>query len=409
MPRLRSQLALLASLAAGLALPASAQSNALTFDGVDDHALITKWPTLPGQNWTVGLWVRLPAVPTSEQALVSFSKDQGQQRTPWSLRIGSQDPSHDPTRVYVVWDNFKGNGPGYAETAGPTLIPGTWHFLAVSLSSSVALGGELVYQLDDSQTNPPIRYSIPSKLVPVSAIKSNGALLVGADSLIGLGADGAYFQGDIDDLQIWNRALSATEMSSLRNRIPDATLPGLVGLWKFEETGTQTLFDCALPANNGFLGAGSAAGADDPLRNPAGAPVPANIAFLEFSYPAPDPLLGLVPPSISVVPAPGGYVAVMDNAPPNALYALVAAPTSEYLGLEALFAIGQGLVLVPNLGSAQSIQTGFTSPIGQAVNFLPAIPATCSQVYLQFATFSGVPVVSRNDLWLTDAALIQTP
>jgi hypothetical protein len=388
---------------------AQSQSTGLSFDGVDDHALISKWPTLPSQNFTICLWVRLPSVPSSEQTLVAFSQDQSQSRTPWSLRIGDQSPTGDPSRVFLKYENFNGQTTGYADTAGPSLTPGVWTFLGVSVSSSLGLGGELLYSVDDAQVIPAQRIPILPKYVPVTALKSNGPMLIGADSAGGLGADSAYFQGEIDDLQIWNRALSAPELAALYSRVPDTTTPGLVGYWKFEDAVGQTLVDCAIPSNNGFLGAGSATGADDPSRQPASAPVPSTLPALGFQFPEPNPTLGIFPPTISVVPGPGGYAAILNNAPTNALYALVAAPSAEFLQLELLFAISPGLVLVPNLASAQAVQTGFTTPLGQAAAFLPTFPASCSQIYVQFAVFSAVPVLSINDIWMSEAVLIQNP
>jgi len=67
-----------------------------------------------------------------------------------------------------------------------------------------------------------------------------------------------FIDGLIDEVRIYNRALTAEEIRYHYNR------GGPVGQWKFDEGSGQTAFDSSGNSNNGILGATTATSTDDP-------------------------------------------------------------------------------------------------------------------------------------------------
>ena len=88
----------------------------------------------------------------------------------------------------------------------------------------------------------------------------------GINQLIGKRSDYGNYGGLIDDVRIYNRALSATEVAQLYNSTKDGYLgkvkasTGLVGYWKLDDnTSTATVIDYSGKNNNGvFYDSGSA-------------------------------------------------------------------------------------------------------------------------------------------------------
>ncbi len=94
------------------------------------------------------------------------------------------------------------------------------------------------------------------------SVNSTGSISTSTDALrIGhsKGTSNAsnYFNGDIDDVRIYNRSLSATEIAALYNvgaqRVIVANKTGLVGYWSFNEGTSTTAGDFSGSVNNGTL------------------------------------------------------------------------------------------------------------------------------------------------------------
>src|SRR5262249_22993138 len=69
-------------------------------------------------------------------------------------------------------------------------------------------------------------------------------------------AEGAfYLNGQLDDLRLWNTALSASTIPSTMNAPLTGSESGLVGYWKFDDGGTSlSTTDSTSNQNNGTLG-----------------------------------------------------------------------------------------------------------------------------------------------------------
>jgi hypothetical protein len=147
----------------------------------------------------------------------------------------------------------------------------TWSHVAFSYDRSVGLA--------DFYVNGSLLSSVPY---------STDIQTTGTDPLyIGYGPSGGdeFAQGGIDEVRLWGRALTATEIAANYNRPLSGSEAGLVGYWQLDE-GFGTIFrDATVNANHGALGAGAAR----PTWLAAGAPL------------IPEPSTGLFALGLSLV------------------------------------------------------------------------------------------------------------
>lgn len=67
---------------------------------------------------------------------------------------------------------------------------------------------------------------------------------------------GNYFDGSMDNVRVWNRALSEEEVRANMSRAVSPSEAGLAGLWNFEEGQGETLSDSGANARNGTVTGG---------------------------------------------------------------------------------------------------------------------------------------------------------
>ena len=91
--------------------------------------------------------------------------------------------------------------------------------------------------------------------------------------LIGRRDDGLYFDGMLDDVRIYNRALSEEEIGEIMLSRPTAVEPNLVAYWDFDQGTGQTATDVSGHGNDGTLGSNSEPDAADPCWVESDAPI----------------------------------------------------------------------------------------------------------------------------------------
>ena len=138
----------------------------------------------------------------------------------------------------------KGHGSGaYTVLIGNTAVPQSeWHHVAATFDGTtmrVYLDGWLDGELDDPATI--VWDDLPPIFPPgQSNYPSPAQLYVGADKHndLGLGEtipDFSFYEGSIDEAQVWSRALSASEIAYYRGLSLSSLAPGLIHYWKFDE------------------------------------------------------------------------------------------------------------------------------------------------------------------------------
>lgn len=164
--------------------------GALMFNGTSDYASIPDNASLKPAAITVSAWIKTSDVTQNYAMFASKSSNGGDG---WNLRFNSV--SGKPMFIALVGDTFVDQSLYSVSIAAAndqwTHVVGVYDGNAVKtyvngdLSGSYSISGNLVFNTDDL--------------------------------LLGRRADGFYFNGSIDDVQIYNRALSADEITALYN------------------------------------------------------------------------------------------------------------------------------------------------------------------------------------------------
>ena len=112
-------------------------------------------------------------------------------------------------------------GNTYSVVTGSTYNDGTWKHVVVTYTGNGSRTGLSIYVNGISDT-------------VASGNNTNPGTLVNSDLRIGSRGGGAppQFQGLMDDVRLYSRALSATEVSQLYTNTPAVSNSGLVGEWK---------------------------------------------------------------------------------------------------------------------------------------------------------------------------------
>jgi hypothetical protein len=206
--------------------------KALSFDGNANQYVEHSYDPdfTPGtKSWTVAAWARADSgsvdrtivswyrcgaycYPTSEAgAIYSLGIDKNN-KAYWRVRddkicFGIPDCGIDITSPFNVTDN-------------------TWHFFVGTFDPSLDITKLYV----DGQ-------SVNSSYSPIISLSDPGfiPLEIGRDYRTGWGSPSSYFNGTMDEVRIYNRALSASEISDLYNNYGYTTLnyPGRVLVRKY--------------------------------------------------------------------------------------------------------------------------------------------------------------------------------
>jgi hypothetical protein len=203
------------SLASSTAVPADGAISA-TFDGVDDYVAIPSEATfdLTGAM-TVAAWIKVDVFDAPEQAIVCKGD------TAWRLQ-------RDAATNGVA---FTCRGLTTNRIASTTSVNDSkWHHVV-----GVYTGSQLRIYIDGVLNNSVGTFGFTST--------NNFAVEIGRNAEIA----GREFDGAIYDVRVYNRALTATDVSTLY------TLGGPVGHWKLADTSGTTAVDSSLFVTNGTL------------------------------------------------------------------------------------------------------------------------------------------------------------
>jgi len=158
---------------------------AFSFDGVNDD-IITQLTTIGGNSHTISCWVRTTTSQTDEIGLVIS-------RTTWNVSTGLY-LFDNIQYLYSVADCSNFN---YAVLQLDSLNDGIWHHYVGAYDGSIMriyLDGVLV-----ATAEPAVQQCI------------SGAFTFGNDDLV----PNRWFQGQLDDIGIWDRALTEEEIATV--------------------------------------------------------------------------------------------------------------------------------------------------------------------------------------------------
>jgi hypothetical protein len=195
-------------------------ATALNFDGSSDYITVADNNALDLTQYTLTAWVKSDAGPNG--SIMKIVDKENNYSMNWSHFNGGPKCEHN-------------DGGGFDTTAGAATHPatGTWYFIVCTYD-----GANIKTYLDGT---------LVSSVASGTPVTSSTVLAIGSYY------SGNYkFDGLIDDVRIYNRPLSATEISDAYTATSGSYLPsaGLIHYWAMDDNpASGTLVDSAGSAN----------------------------------------------------------------------------------------------------------------------------------------------------------------
>jgi len=211
-------------------------NHSLSFDGMNDYVSIPTDSSLnPGtSDFSITGWLK-----TSGSSGIICSKSAGS---------GQQNPNEcdwyiislDAGRIsFEITDGYSGPGDYIYLSGNSTINDNAWHYFSVVLNRD-GLGQIFIDGVLDNSIN-------------ISGI----SLDIFNDDPIEIGYDTnhitQYFQGNIDEICIWNIALSIADLNSYMNTELNGDENGLVGYWNLNEGSGTSIADASGNGNTGTI------------------------------------------------------------------------------------------------------------------------------------------------------------
>jgi len=228
--------------------------TALQFDGEDDYVQLPAGAADLGleyatQSFSIEMWLK--TTQSEERYLfdnyrytlgnVSFRIDAG--KIEWHIgkyRIGN----------YILF------------RSEASVNDGLWHHVACTWDGAGEASIFVDGNYSGSSTNPNL----------VGSLESGYPFLIGT-RIESSGLSERFFRGTIDEVAIYQRALTAEEIRANMHRRLAGDEPGLVGYWDFDEGEGQFIYDLSGNGNDGQLGSTPDADESDPAWIDSDAPV----------------------------------------------------------------------------------------------------------------------------------------
>ncbi|MDP6703958.1 MAG: LamG domain-containing protein, partial [archaeon] len=201
-------------------------TNSIVLDGLNDYITVLDDSSLALTNVTIAAWINV--TPGSASTTI-LSKDSS-----YKLEIDT-------------------NG----ELKASLYAPSTWN----SVTSTIALPSNewifITFTFTGSDLNLYVDGVLNQSVTPLSALSiasSTNDLYIGSAA-----GSSSFFNGSIDDLAVWDSALSQSDITTIYNSgsgISDLTQTystDLVGYWKFDEGSGNSASDSSGQGNDGTL------------------------------------------------------------------------------------------------------------------------------------------------------------
>jgi len=205
------------------------ENRAISFDGVDDYIDLGDVYDDLALPVTVSAWVWIDPTATGSQPI--FDTQDG---TP--VYNGVLFTTSDVTHVGIQYGDGQGeNNVAYRRAKSGTISPaaGGWVCLAGVMRSatdmSVYVNGVEITGSYSGTSNLPMNSNAPDDVAKIGTYHQNGLSYM--------------FKGKIDDLKIWDRALSQQEIMDAAYGKQDRNDAGLIGYWNFDEADGSNIID----------------------------------------------------------------------------------------------------------------------------------------------------------------------
>ncbi|MEZ4722267.1 MAG: LamG-like jellyroll fold domain-containing protein [Flavobacteriales bacterium] len=198
---------------------------ALDFDGVNDWVDVGN-PLLDSGSFTISAWIRADSLPASGQEGIVVRGLDGS-GSGWSVAVFVNDTGS----VFGALVDVAGT---QYNAIGTTAISNQqWHHVAIVYDTSI---NTLITYLDGVQNGSAVTAGNNLR-------NSTAGMFVGRGNLVA-----EAFNGKIDEVSIWNRALTSSEVQAWMCRKLTSSHPQIANLqayYRFDENQNDTLFDLA--------------------------------------------------------------------------------------------------------------------------------------------------------------------
>ena len=202
--------------------------NSMVFDGINDFVMVPNHASLnPGNgSWTISLWIK-PLNEIRRSPLIIKRLPSGGYNQ-YSLGIADTN-AHNPLPGKRFYMNYIGDV-GISERSGHTadeFVDGNWHHLALVADKSI---DSILFYVDGIKQNTIIRW----KLGAWPNVSNLDSLFIGHNNVT------SFYKGEMDELSIWNKALTSAQIITLTSdtlgpAYYSTTDSGLVGYWRFNQ------------------------------------------------------------------------------------------------------------------------------------------------------------------------------
>ena len=199
----------------------------LSFDGVNDYVQVNTTGAGTTNTVTLSAWIKLPSLTGYDPIVYEYPND--------SKGLAISGAPGNP--LAYSWMNSIDE---YEAATGLTISTEVWHFIALVITPTAAT----VYLDGASWTN----------------IKTHTSKNMNVPFYFAYDGGTRYLPGLIDEVRVYNRALSATEVRQVYYGIP-TTQYGLVGHWQLLGTSNNFAPDISGKKNHGTLTNGPVRGA----------------------------------------------------------------------------------------------------------------------------------------------------
>jgi len=199
---------------------------ALDFDGVDDYVEVPDSPSLDMKKFTIIAWVKVPDLADGGARYPVIDKRSTGIYHNYVVRIWGDE---------TVQLGFQDTG-------------GTWHDFQTT--NTVPINEWAFIAATYDQDNVKIWVNSNSQQWSENSVPQTGAgnLAIGGSPI-----SGNYLNGKIDEVRIYDRALSESEIKRSMLNYHNPSRNGLVGWWRFEEGTGLTAHDRSGTGNDGTL------------------------------------------------------------------------------------------------------------------------------------------------------------
>jgi hypothetical protein len=194
------------------------EEGSLSFNGLNNSVSLGNWT--PDTKWTVEAWIK-PDVLTYGNKLIAGSANNN---TPWGIFIVN--------KKFATYYRSSLNGYSQSVIADDTITSGVWYHVASAFNGST------------------IRLYVNGQLVK-SVIVNSSYSAYSYPYIGGVPGYSYYFSGNIDEVRIWNKERSQSQISYAMNHIIVGNESGLMGYWTLDKVNGTTVSDLS---GNGHIG-----------------------------------------------------------------------------------------------------------------------------------------------------------